>query len=300
MDMKQLSLFDEDVPAPTAPPPGQIVLPLFAGGADAAAPAAQEAAAVREAAAAREPAHATVAAPASGAPGLVGGAAAGPGGAAAAVLPAGDARLARAARASSFYLEIERFSDLGTLQAFAMGCQRCGLRSGCRTVVFGEGDPHARVMLVGEGPGATEDELGRPFVGRAGELLDRILKAAGFEREEVYITNVVMCRPPGNRTPTDEEMAACRPYLERKIDLVNPAIIVALGSTAARALLGPDARITRVRGTWHAYGPRRIMPTYHPAALLRDPSKKPAAWEDFQKVRNAYRALRRSHKWHLE
>lgn len=174
------------------------------------------------------------------------------------------------------------------LAAEARECSRCGLRDGCRGVVFGEGDSHARLMLVGEGPGATEDALGRPFVGRAGELLDRILAAAGFTRPGVYITNVVMCRPPGNRVPTDAEVAACMPFLEAKIRLIRPAIIVSLGATATRALVHPQARITQVRGKWHERGGIALMPTYHPAALLRDPSKKRPVWHDFLQVRELY------------
>lgn len=186
---------------------------------------------------------------------------------------------------------LERFGDLESLAAEAARCARCGLRSGCRGVVFGEGNPRAAVMLVGEGPGATEDELGRPFVGRAGELLDRILAAAGFRRAEVYITNVVMCRPPGNRTPTDAEMAACLPFLRAKLRLIRPRIVVCLGATAARALIHPAARITQVRGRWHVKDGVHVMPTYHPAALLRDPSKKRPAWEDFQMIRDKCREL---------
>ncbi len=180
-------------------------------------------------------------------------------------------------------------SSLAELEAVAAGCRRCPLRAGARQVVFGEGDPHAGLMLVGEGPGATEDELGRPFVGRAGELLDRILAAAGFRRGEVYITNVVMCRPPGNRVPTDAEMAACLPYLWAKIGLVRPRVLVCLGSTAARALIHPQARITQVRGRWLERDGMAVTATYHPAALLRDPSKKRPAWEDFQAIRDRCR-----------
>lgn len=186
---------------------------------------------------------------------------------------------------------LDRFTELADLAEAARGCRACGLRAGCRGVVFGEGDPRASLMLVGEGPGATEDELGRPFVGRAGELLDRILAAAGFRRQEVYITNVVMCRPPGNRVPTDAEMAACLPYLRAKMRLIRPAIVVALGSTATRALVHPRARITQVRGTWHRFGGALVLPTYHPAALLRDPGKKRPVWEDFKQVREAHRRL---------
>ncbi len=199
---------------------------------------------------------------------------------------------ASAATAAAVDALLERYTELAALAEAARGCRACGLRDGCRGVVFGEGDPRATVMLVGEGPGATEDELGRPFVGRAGELLDRILAAAGFRRQDVYITNVVMCRPPGNRVPTDAEMAACLPYLRAKMRLIRPAIVVALGSTAARALIHPRARITQVRGTWHRYEGALLMPTYHPAALLRDPVKKRPAWEDFKQVRDAHLRLK--------
>lgn len=187
---------------------------------------------------------------------------------------------------------LERFDNLAHLEAEAKGCRRCALRDGCRGVVFGEGDPHAAVMLVGEGPGKTEDELGRPFVGRAGELLDRILAAAGFRREDVYINNVVMCRPPGNRVPTDAEMAACLPWLRARMHLIRPAIVVCMGSTAARALIHPRVKITQARGRWHRLGEALLMPTYHPAALLRDESKKRPVWEDFKQVRDACGRLR--------
>lgn len=190
-----------------------------------------------------------------------------------------------------FARRLEACSSLAELEALAAGCRRCQLRAGARQVVFGEGDPRACLMLVGEGPGATEDELGRPFVGRAGELLDRILAAAGFRRQEVYITNVVMCRPPGNRVPTDGEMASCLPYLRAKIRLIRPRVLVCLGSTAARALIHPRARITQVRGRWLERDGMAVTATYHPAALLRDPGKKRPVWEDFKKVREAYRRL---------
>lgn len=171
------------------------------------------------------------------------------------------------------------------------GCARCPLAQGRTNVVFGEGNPHARLMLVGEGPGAEEDRLGRPFVGAAGQLLDRILAAAGITREEVYIANIVKCRPPGNRVPLRAEAEACLPWLERQIQLINPRIIVVLGSTALQYLVDPQARITVFRGRWVEKGGIRIMPTYHPAALLRDPTKKRDAWEDFKKIRDAYREI---------
>lgn len=180
-----------------------------------------------------------------------------------------------------------RFAAVGSLdelRVLAQDCRACPLRDGCRGVVFGEGDPAAKLMLIGEGPGAVEDELGRPFVGPAGQLLNRILSAAGFEREEVYITNVVMCRPPDNRVPAPAEVEACFPFLARKIELIHPEVIVSLGATSLQALLGTGARITRLRGKWLEYRGIALMPTFHPAALLRDPTKKRPVWEDFQAV----------------
>ena len=188
----------------------------------------------------------------------------------------------------------ERLAALATIEdlgAFAGGCHRCGLRAGCRGVVFGEGATHARLCLIGEGPGATEDEQGRPFVGRAGELLDKILDAAGFARGEVYISNVVLCRPPGNRTPEDPEIAACRPYLRRRLELIDPSIVVLLGATPLRALVDAKAKITQERGHWYRLDGRWVLPTYHPAYLLRNPAAKKDAWEDFQKVRELHRRL---------
>lgn len=183
---------------------------------------------------------------------------------------------------------LDRCRTLEDLAALAAGCRRCSLREGCQQVVFGEGDPNARIMLVGEGPGAEEDRLGRPFVGRAGQLLDRILASVGFSRDEVYITNVVMCRPPGNRIPTAAEIDACLPYLKARLRLIRPDLLVCLGSTALRALLHPGARITALRGRWQEVQGVRMMPTYHPAALLRDETKKRPVWEDFKEIRNLY------------
>ena len=173
----------------------------------------------------------------------------------------------------------------------AENCRACQLADSRTNVVFGEGNPSAQIMLIGEGPGANEDLQGRPFVGRAGELLNKILEASGFRREEVYITNVVLCRPPGNRTPTQAEMNACRPHWQAKIARVRPQILVCLGSTAVRALIDPQARITQIRGIWHRYDGIPVMPTYHPAALLRDPSKKRPVWEDFKAIRRAWLAF---------
>ena len=164
-------------------------------------------------------------------------------------------------------------------------CQKCGL---CRQIhhkVPGQGNPHARLMLIGEGPGRDEDEQGLAFVGRAGQLLTRMLAAIGLTREEVYICNVVKCRPPENRTPLPEEAEACLPFLRMQFALVRPKVILLLGATAGRYTLGEDFRVTRDRGHFVQKGGVWFMPTYHPAALLRDESKKREAWEDLKAVR---------------
>lgn len=183
------------------------------------------------------------------------------------------------------------FASLSQLSVHVRSCRQCRLRAGCRQVVFGEGDSQADLLVVGEGPGATEDELGRPFVGAAGQLLDRMLAALGFTREEVYIANVVKCRPPNNRVPLPDEIAACLPYLNRQIDLIAPKVILCLGSTALQALIGPTARITRDRGRWLTYRSIPVIATFHPAALLRDPHKKPLAWQDLQTMFRRYMEL---------
>ncbi len=177
-------------------------------------------------------------------------------------------------------------SELTALATEAAACQRCPLAEGRRTVVFGSGDPCARLMLVGEAPGAQEDAKGLPFVGAAGQLLDKILAAIGLGRDEVYVANVVKCRPPENRDPTPEEVAACRPYLERQIELVGPELLVALGRVAAQTLLGNAAPIAQLRGRWHELAGIPLRVTYHPAALLRAPELKRPTWEDMQQVRD--------------
>ncbi len=182
--------------------------------------------------------------------------------------------------------------SLAELAELACSCTKCSLRQGCSQVVFGEGDPGAAVMFIGEGPGETEDQLGRPFVGRAGQLLDKILMASGFRRDEVYIANVVKCRPPGNRQPSPEEAAACLPWLEAQIRLIGPRFLVALGASAAQTLIDPRLRITAARGKWHDRNGIRCLPTFHPAALLRDMSKKRPVWEDMKKLRAEYEKLR--------
>jgi len=172
-------------------------------------------------------------------------------------------------------------------------CQACGLARGRRNLVFGEGNETARLMLIGEGPGADEDRLGRPFVGAAGQLLDRILAAVDITREEVYIANVVKCRPPGNRVPSAEEAAACLPWLFRQLEIVRPAVIVLLGATAYKCLIGGSAGITTARGKWlTTKSGIAVMPTYHPAALLRNPHWKKPVWEDFQQVKERYQAVK--------
>ncbi len=165
-------------------------------------------------------------------------------------------------------------------------CTACPLHSGRTNTVFGVGDPHAALMFVGEGPGYDEDRQGEPFVGKAGMLLDRMIRAMGLEREQVYIANVVKCRPPKNRTPAPEEISACRGYLEQQIAIVKPRVIVALGATAARALLGGVLSMARMRARFHDYHGAVVMPTYHPAYLLRYPEEKRKVWDDLQQVMN--------------
>jgi uracil-DNA glycosylase family 4 len=181
-------------------------------------------------------------------------------------------------------------AELAALAAAAAACTRCRLAEGRTKVVFGSGNPAAELMLVGEGPGADEDRQGLPFVGAAGELLTRIIQAIEMTREEIYIANVVKCRPPGNRDPQPDEVAACRGYLDKQIALVRPRILVALGRVAAQTLLGNDAPIGRLRGQWFKVQGIPTMVTYHPAALLRNPALKRPTWEDMQQVRDLLRA----------
>ena len=164
-------------------------------------------------------------------------------------------------------------------------CRRCKLHSGRTHVVFGVGNPNAKLMFVGEGPGRDEDLKGEPFVGRAGQLLtDIITKGMGLSREDVYIANVVKCRPPQNRNPEPDEVASCEPFLKKQIELIRPEIIVALGKFAVQALLQSKVPITRLRGNWHTYMGIKLMPTFHPAYLLRNPADKKLVWEDIKKV----------------
>lgn len=165
-------------------------------------------------------------------------------------------------------------------------CTRCPLHQGRTNIVHTEGNRKARLMFVGEAPGADEDAQARPFVGRAGQLLTKIIEAIGFKREEVLIGNVNRCRPPGNRPPTQEEASMCKPFLLREIAAVQPEIIVVLGNTAMKNLLDVKQGITRVRGQFQDYQGLKVMPTFHPAYLLRDPSKKQETWQDLKKVRD--------------
>ncbi len=185
--------------------------------------------------------------------------------------PAGEA-VPAAGRAAALQLIRDEIGD----------CTRCPLHTGRNKLVFADGDPNARLMFVGEGPGADEDAQGLPFVGRAGQLLNNMIAAMGLKREQVYIANVVKCRPPGNRTPELEEANTCTPFLFRQIDVVHPQVIVALGATAATYLLGMRQPLAGLRGRVHAFRGAQLIVTYHPAYLLRDPRQKKEAWMDLQ------------------
>jgi DNA polymerase len=170
-------------------------------------------------------------------------------------------------------------------------CTRCKLAGGRTTLVFGTGNPQAELMFVGEGPGADEDQQGEPFVGKAGQLLTKMIEAMGFRRDEVYIANVVKCRPPGNRDPEPDEIDACEPFLKAQIAAVGPRIVVALGRFAVQTLLRDPTPISKQRGRWRAYEGVKLMPTFHPAYLLRNPPEKKRAWEDLQLVMKEFGKL---------
>jgi uracil-DNA glycosylase family 4 len=176
-------------------------------------------------------------------------------------------------------------ASLDALSAEIGDCRRCKLCAGRTHIVFGVGNPRAKLMFVGEGPGRDEDLQGEPFVGRAGQLLtDIITKGMGMKREDVYIANVVKCRPPENRNPEPDEVASCEPFLKKQIDLVRPDIIVGLGKFAVQTLLQSKVPISKLRGTWHRYHGIKLMPTFHPAYLLRNPADKKLVWEDIKQV----------------
>ncbi|MGQ9495676.1 MAG: uracil-DNA glycosylase [Thermoanaerobaculaceae bacterium] len=173
-------------------------------------------------------------------------------------------------------------SDLSSMAKALASCQRCRLGKGRTQVVFGVGDPKASVVFVGEAPGAEEDRQGEPFVGKAGQLLNAMLRACGLQRHQVYIANIVKCRPPGNRDPEDDEAAACLPFLRRQLSMIAPQVIVLLGRVAARHLLGARGPISSFRGQWQRWEGVDVLPTFHPAYLLRNPLAKRDAWEDLK------------------
>jgi DNA polymerase len=176
-------------------------------------------------------------------------------------------------------------ASLEDLRSAIGDCQRCKLCAGRTNLVFGVGNPRARLMFVGEGPGRDEDLKGEPFVGRAGQLLtDIITKGMGLRREDVYICNVVKCRPPDNRNPEPDEVAACEPFLKKQIDIIGPDIIVGLGKFAVQTLLNSKVPISKLRGVWASYHGIKLMPTFHPAYLLRNPADKKLVWEDIKQV----------------
>lgn len=174
-----------------------------------------------------------------------------------------------------------------------LNCKDCDLYKTRNHAVWGEGNKNAPILLIAEAPGFEEDRTGRPFVGKSGQLLDKILSVCGFTREEhVFMSNVIRCRPPGNRVPTDEEVNSCIPYLFEQIEIVNPKIVIPLGATALKRLYKDNSlKISRLRGTWMEWEGRLVMPVYHPSALLRNPGLKRDTWEDFKKVITKYREL---------
>ncbi len=176
-------------------------------------------------------------------------------------------------------------TDLASVREELGDCTRCKLHKGRKTIVFGEGNPKALLVFIGEGPGQEEDEQGRPFVGAAGKLLtDIIVKGMKFKREDVYICNIVKCRPPGNRNPEPDEIGACEPFLMKQLEAIKPNVIVGLGNVAVKTLLKTKEGITTLRGKWRLYQGIPLMPTFHPAYLLRNPKDKALVWEDIQKV----------------
>lgn len=174
--------------------------------------------------------------------------------------------------------------DLNKICESMAGCRLCGLGKIRRNLVFGDGNPRAKLVFVGEAPGADEDEQGLPFVGRAGQLLTKIIEAMGLNRKDVYICNILKCRPPQNRNPLPEEIAVCEPFLKQQLKSISPQIICALGTFAAKTLLKTEAPISVLRGRFHSYEGIKLMPTYHPAYLLRNPSAKKTVWEDVQLI----------------
>lgn len=187
-----------------------------------------------------------------------------------------------------FLEDFQKAKNLDELDLLINKCTKCSLGTTRNSFVFGTGNPHADVMLIGEAPGAEEDNQGIPFVGRAGKLLDDIMRAIKFERSELYIANILKCRPPNNRDPLPEEMETCFPHLYKQIELIQPKLILCLGRIAAQAMLNTKTSLTKIRGEIFEYNGIKIMATYHPAALLRNPGWKRGTWEDVQKFRKLY------------
>ena len=185
----------------------------------------------------------------------------------------------------------EKSQSLSELEKLICNCTKCNLHKGRNKFVFGSGSPDADVIVIGEGPGAEEDKQGLPFVGRAGLLLTEMLKAIKFSCDEVYIANIIKCRPPENRTPLPEEMDTCFPYLKKQIDLIRPKLILCLGLTAAKGLLKSRESLTNLRGKVFEFGEARVMVTYHPAALLRNPNWKRPCWEDLKMFRKLFEEI---------
>ena len=185
-------------------------------------------------------------------------------------------------------VEDETAEELEALdQNYVKDCTKCRLHKGRTNTVFGQGDPHADLMFVGEAPGADEDKEGEPFVGRAGRLLDKMIFAMGLTRDEIYIGNIIKCRPPDNRDPRADEVEACMPYLDQQIELIQPTLLCTLGLPASKTLLNSSKSMGEMRGTWGRYEGVPVLPTYHPAYLLRSPSQKRKAWQDLKKVMKA-------------
>ncbi|MBZ2176053.1 uracil-DNA glycosylase [Schnuerera sp. xch1] len=182
---------------------------------------------------------------------------------------------------------------LEELRLMVRNCRRCSLAENRTKAVFGEGNPNAKIMFVGEGPGFNEDKMGRPFVGRAGQLLDKMMESIELKRQDIYITNIVKCRPSNNRNPHESESKTCIEYLRWQVKIIDPTIIVCLGAVAAKNIIDKNFKITHRRGIWYDKGKFSIIATYHPAALLRDESKKKGVWEDLKSIKNRYNRLQK-------
>ena len=253
---------------------------------DAIAPAARASVESRSVATAGALSAAIPAAMAAAAPGRASGTASNVGPSPSASQPSAPASTILPATAPSLFEAIERIEgdSLPNIREDIGDCTRCKLHKGRTKIVFGTGNPNADLLFVGEGPGRDEDLSGEPFVGRAGKLLTDMIKAMGLKREDVYIANVVKCRPPENRLPEKDEIATCSPFLMRQIDAIKPKVICTLGSCSAQTLLQTAQGISKLRGEWFDFRGAKLMPTYHPAYLLRNPAAKPEVWKDLQKV----------------